>query len=229
MQSLVILGTGGNSQDILDILDAIHARAPSWSVLGFLDDVRPAGSLFCGHEVLGPLDKARAFTQCRFINAIGSDRSFRRREDTIEALNLEEGQFATLVHPMASISRRATLGQGVCVNAGVTLGGSVKVGHQVWLGSGCTVGHDSEIGDYAVIAPGAIISGSVLVGPNCFIGAGAVVRQSVRMGAGALIGMGAVVLRDVEPGTTVVGNPARPLFTLKESTGNGFSRKVKSE
>jgi acetyltransferase-like isoleucine patch superfamily enzyme len=37
------------------------------------------------------------------------------------------------------------------------------------------------------------------------------IRQRLQIEEGALVGMGAVVLRDVAPGTTVVGDPARPL------------------
>ena len=34
---------------------------------------------------------------------------------------------------------------------------------------------------------------------------------NVSIGANAIVGAGAVVVRDVEPGTTVVGNPARAI------------------
>jgi acetyltransferase-like isoleucine patch superfamily enzyme len=43
------------------------------------------------------------------------------------------------------------------------------------------------------------------------IGSGATILGGVRIGAGATVGAGAVVTKDVAPGSTVVGNPARPL------------------
>jgi acetyltransferase-like isoleucine patch superfamily enzyme len=56
----------------------------------------------------------------------------------------------------------------------------------------------------------------VHIGDHTYIGSGAIIRhgqpgQPIRIGAGAVVGMGAVVTRDVAAGTTVVGNPARPL------------------
>lgn len=49
-----------------------------------------------------------------------------------------------------------------------------------------------------------------LVKKGASIGSGAVILPGITIGEGALVGAGAVVTRDVSPGTTVVGNPARP-------------------
>ena len=43
------------------------------------------------------------------------------------------------------------------------------------------------------------------------IGSGATVLGGVRVGRGATVGAGAVVTRDVAAGSTVAGNPARPI------------------
>ena len=51
----------------------------------------------------------------------------------------------------------------------------------------------------------------VTIGRNVWIGALAVILPGVTMGDDAIVGAGAIVTRDVAPGTTVVGNPARPL------------------
>lgn len=51
----------------------------------------------------------------------------------------------------------------------------------------------------------------VHIGENVWIGAGALILPGVSVGDDATIGAGAVVTRTVAAGTTVVGNPARPL------------------
>ena len=43
------------------------------------------------------------------------------------------------------------------------------------------------------------------------IGVGASIKPGVRLGEGAVVGVGAAVVKDVEPGTTVVGVPAKPI------------------
>jgi sugar O-acyltransferase (sialic acid O-acetyltransferase NeuD family) len=208
---LVILGTGGNTYDILDVVEAINAAAPTWDVVGFLDDARPPGTQYPGLEILGPLREAARFSDHTFVNTIGSDKSFRRLPEILASTGLAVERFATLVHPGASVSGRAKIGRGVVVNHGVTIGGGVAIGDQVILCPGCIVGHDTHIGDYSILAPGAVVSGYVSIHRNCYIGARAVIRQRLRIGERSLVGMGAVVLREVAADMIVVGNPARPL------------------
>jgi sugar O-acyltransferase (sialic acid O-acetyltransferase NeuD family) len=208
---LIILGVSGNAYDVLDIVDAINASCSTWRPAGFLDDVCPPGSEHIGLPILGKLADAAQFEDYWFINAIGSDSSYRLRPSVIAATGLPVERFATLVHPMASVSSRAKLGRGVYVNHGASVAGAVVIGDHATLGSGCIVGHDTVVGEYAILAPGAVISGFVRLESNCYIGAAVMVRQKVRIGAGALVGIGAVVIRDVENGATVAGNPARVL------------------
>ncbi len=73
------------------------------------------------------------------------------------------------------------------------------------------IGHNSVIGERTQIVTGAVLAGGVIIGKNCFIGINASIKQRIKIGDNVFIGMGAVVVKDVSPGTTVIGNPARPL------------------
>jgi sugar O-acyltransferase (sialic acid O-acetyltransferase NeuD family) len=206
---LIILGTGGSAMDALDIVDALNASGDYWEVAGFLDDGRETGAAYMGLSVLGPLSAAPQFHDCMLINTIGSDKNHSRRGAIIARTDQKRERFVTLTHPLASVSKRAKLGVGVCVNYGVSIGGKAVIGDHVYIGPGAIIGHDAIIGDYSIVAPGAVISGFVDIGESCYIGAGSTIRQQIRVGARSLIGMGAVVVRDVEADVTVIGNPAR--------------------
>lgn len=208
---LVIIGAGGNAYDILDIVEALNDIALAWRIMGVLDDNLKRGTCHLGLRVLGRVDDAAKFDDAWFINAIGSDRSYRGRAQIAAVTGLATDRFATLVHPGASVSSRATVGNGVAVNHSVVVGGGAVIGDHVLLGPGCIVGHNSVIDDCSVLAAGSVISGFVHVGRNCYLGARSVVRQRLEIGEGALVGMGAVVVRDVCGGSTVVGNPAAVL------------------
>ncbi len=209
---LIILGASGNAADILDIVDALNSLRATWDVVGLLDDAAQAGTVKHGRPIIGKVvDVARFLKDTWFINAIGSEHSFRARGRIIGASGVPNNRFATLVHPGAAISRGAELGVGSYACFGVSAGHGVRVGRHVHLGVGAILGHDSEVADYALVGPGAVISGFAKIGSDSYVGAGACVKQNIVVGAGALVGLGAVVVRDVAANTTVAGNPARPL------------------
>ena len=56
----------------------------------------------------------------------------------------------------------------------------------------------------------------VRVATNAKVGAGSTILPGVTIGAGALVGAGAVVTRDVDPGTVVVGSPAKPVGLVRQ-------------
>lgn len=82
---------------------------------------------------------------------------------------------------------------------GIVVHAKAVIGNRVTLMQGVTLGENQRV-------PGVPI-----VGDDVTIGAGAVVLGPVTIGDRAVIGAGSVVVGDVAPGTTVVGNPARPI------------------
>jgi maltose O-acetyltransferase len=65
--------------------------------------------------------------------------------------------------------------------------------------------------DPATRATGVEWGRPITVGKNVWIGGGAILLRGISVGDDAIIGAGSVVTRDVAKGTTVAGNPARPL------------------
>ena len=67
----------------------------------------------------------------------------------------------------------------------------------------------------------AAVARPVMIGEKCFIGTRAIILKGVTLGDGAVVGAGAVVTRDVPAGTTVVGNPARPIRQAVDASRDG--------
>jgi len=116
-----------------------------------------------------------------------------------------------LVHPDASVCATALLGPGTQVLARAVVAAGARLGAACIVNHGAQVDHECVLGDGVHIAPGATLCGCITVGDGAMVGAGAVVLPRLRLGADCVVGAGAVVTRHVPPGTTVVGNPARPL------------------
>lgn len=90
--------------------------------------------------------------------------------------------------------------------------GDTIIEDHVKISALCVLGHDVHIGKNTEIIGGCDLGGFVDIGENCFLGICTNIKNRITVGDGALIGMGSVVIRDVESGTTVCGNPAKPLI-----------------
>jgi sugar O-acyltransferase (sialic acid O-acetyltransferase NeuD family) len=209
---VAILGTGGNSVDILDTVHDLNDAAGRlvYDCVGFLDDDEALwGTARFGVKVLGPLAAARELDDCRFVNGIGAPGSFLKKAAILAKTGVDRERFVSIIHPTASVSRTASLGRGTVVFQNVTITTNVRIGDHVIVLPNSVISHDDVVGDYTCIAGGVCISGGVRIGSTCYLGTNSSIIGGVEVGDGCLVGMGSVVLSDVPAGSVVVGNPAR--------------------
>lgn len=211
---IVIFGTGGNCIDIVDIIDEMNDNGTGhYECVGFLDDNPDMhGKELAGLRVLGPLSMAEDLPEnVKFVNGIGSDRSYLNKRTIISKMNVSLDRFETLIHPKASISKMSKLGRGVVVFPNVTISSNVKIGNHVIILPNSVISHDSSVGDYSCITSGVCISGNVIVGSDCYLGTNSSIRGNVSIGARCLIGMGSCILYDVKEESVMVGVPGKPI------------------
>jgi serine O-acetyltransferase len=99
------------------------------------------------------------------------------------------------IHPAATIGSRLVIDHGM----GVVIGETSIIGDDVLIYHGVTLG--SKTGTRGKRHP--------TIGNKVVLGAQATIIGNITVGDGAIVGAATLVIRDVEPGTTVVGNPAK--------------------
>lgn len=106
-----------------------------------------------------------------------------------------------------------------------TIGGGLVMPHP----NGIVIHPDARLGPNCLVMQqvtlGITRDGAPRVGGHVDIGAGAKVLGAITIGDHAVIGANAVVVHDVPPGVTVVGIPAKPLPTQKNSATPSQSRR----
>ncbi len=166
----------------------------------------------CGHLVLGSYDDlcGRDLTG---VNLALSPGNIDIRARLYDRFNAAGATLPTLVHPLAKVSRHASLGRGVQVFAGAVVHPNVTLGDDVSVYENAVVTHCTRVGDHGFIGFGALVGSYIDIAERVFIGIGAILISGkvATVGARAMIAAGAVVTRPVSPAATVVGSPAKPL------------------
>ncbi|MCE9589556.1 MAG: NeuD/PglB/VioB family sugar acetyltransferase [Planctomycetes bacterium] len=196
---LVIYGAGGHGRVVADA-----ARAQGWRVVGFLDDLAPAGTAVGESNVLSATQVRDA--RAAVIVGIGDNKTRER----IQLRLVSEGwRVITVIHPTAWISPSVAPGSGAFVGAGAIVQAGAAIGEGAIVNTRAVIEHHCVVGEFAHVAPGAALGGAATIGRGTLVGMQAAVLPIVRVGAGATVGAGAVVTKDVGAGITVVGVPAR--------------------
>lgn len=205
MKKLAILGASGHGKVVADT-----AECCGWHAIEFFDDAWPELQHNGAWPVIGDtaalLERIKQFDGV--MVAIGNNSI---RHAKLLELQAAGARLCNLVHPAATLSRYAVLGEGSVVFAGAVVNVDARIGLGAIINTGCSIEHDCELGAAVHVSPGARLAGGVTVGNLSWIGIGASVRQLVRIGNDVMVGAGAAVTADVEDELTVVGVPARVL------------------
>jgi|LSQX01.1.fsa_nt_gb sugar O-acyltransferase (sialic acid O-acetyltransferase NeuD family) len=216
MSVLCIYGCGGMGREIAELAQRIE----KWEKILFVDDNKQS-TLIDGIEVY-TLDELRAkisSDNLEFIVTTGEPSS---RQHLYNKLAIEQLSITQVIAPEFILSKTSSISQGTIIHTGAIVTCNVHIGKGCLINKHVVIGHDVTIGDYCNLSPNVTVGGNVTIGNNCYIGSGAVIRNGITIGDNAIIGMGSVVLKSVEPGSVMVGNPAK--FLRKNIDNRVFRR-----
>lgn len=211
MRQLLIIGAGGFGRETAEIVHAINAQQPTWTLLGFLDDADLTVASIEGVPVLGAISLVERYPDASVVVTTGNPRNYFSRRLIVERIGLSGARYATLVHPTAVLPRSVSLGVGSVLGANVVATAALRVGDHTAILPGVVMSHDAVIGNYVTVGAGVRLAGGVRLRDGAYLGAGALIREGCTIGQSSLVGMGAAVLTDVPDWEVWVGAPARRL------------------
>jgi sugar O-acyltransferase (sialic acid O-acetyltransferase NeuD family) len=203
-EKLILFPYGGNA------LEAVDCLGDDFELIGFIDD-NPEKHGKIDDFVVQSRDLLQRYPEAKILAVPGSPASYRHRCDIIASLGVQEGRFARVIHPRATVANRENIGFNSLLMAGVVVTSNARLGNHVCVLPNSVIHHDAVIGDYALIGSNVTIAGSSIVGARSYIGSGSTLIEHSEIGEGALVGLGSNVIRPVPAGVKVAGNPARQL------------------
>jgi len=195
---MYLYGASGHAKVIIDILELL-----SIPVDGLYDD-NPNIKQLAGYPVLGSLKNQTRLPKEPFIISIGNNlvRKTIKEQYPLVFTN-------ALIHPTATISNSAVLGEGTVVMGHAIINAETRIGQHVIINTSASIDHDCTIGNFVHISPNATLTGGVTVGEGANVGAGAVIIPYLEIGKWAVIGAGSVVTKNIPDYELWMGNPAR--------------------
>ncbi|MCK9275728.1 MAG: hypothetical protein M0P57_11640 [Syntrophales bacterium] len=211
MKEIVIIGGRGNGTVIASVIEDCADSGQNIKCAGFLNDFE---SEINGYPVLGKIRNGnwkKLSGHLYFIYAMSNVNQSCMRHRLLQELNIPAERFATIVHPSAVVSKKASLGNGVVLMPFVHVGPDVAIGNHSQFFAQSFVGHDTEVSEFVFVANNASIGGRVRVEEGAHIGSNSSVLERVTVGRYSLVGLGSVVIRSVAAFEKVAGNPAKTI------------------
>ena len=205
MEKLLIFPYNGNGIEALDCI------ANQFEFIGFVDDTNDKmgenkfGQMVFNREVL---QKIKAL---RIIAVPGSPTSYLSRKKIIADLKIPQENFATVIHPKASVSPLATIGHNVLIMAGAVITANAVIGNHVIILPNTVIHHDCVIKDYTLIGANVSVAGNTVIEENCYIGSGTSIINNIVVGKESLVGIGSNVIKSIPLHSKVAGNPAKSI------------------
>lgn len=212
LRELLLVGAGGFAREAAEAVRAVNSQAPTWDLLGFLDDdPGKQGTTIGGLRVLDAIDAVHDYPDAQVILCPGRPDNYVIRRILSDRLDLDEDRYATVVHPAASVGDTCSVGAGSVLLAHVDLTADVVVGRHVLIMPQVVVTHDVRVDHWATLTSGVRLGGGCHIAQGAYIGSGACLREGINVGEWAMIGMGALVTHDVPAHRLWFGVPARDM------------------
>lgn len=210
---IIILGIGHNSIAYIDLVEDCGYKVKN--LLHYNQERN--GEPYFDYTITGCFEDVLQRDSLEGMNFALSMGDISIRRELYERIKAKGGNFPTLIHPTAVVSRHSVLGEGVIIMPQSVVQGDVTIGCNTVVTIGSIVSHSTKIGDHCFISGNTIIGAFVQIGNGVQIGQHCnVVSGTVNtIGDNSILGAGSVLRSDMKPDSIYLGNPAR-FIKLKE-------------
>ena len=190
---LVILGAGGHSNVLIDLIKELNLK-----LYGVIDPKFKENEInWKKIKILDEkiLNNEKSFYDLILVNGIGKILDSKKRGEVFVNYKKKSFTFKTLIHPFSKVSKQSIISEGVQVMAGAIIQSGVEIGENTIINTAASVDHDCIIGKNSHISPGSVICGGTKIGDDCFIGAGSIIVNNIDIKSGSIIKAGKTITK----------------------------------
>lgn len=189
--NIILIGGGGHCLSVIDVVE----QEDKYNIKGILDDTKKGDVL--GYPILGNRDLVKELSTegVFFLITIGQIKSSSTREDIALLLDSCKANLATVISPLAYVSKHATIGEGSVIMHNAIINTKAKVGKHCIINTKANIEHNVQIGDFCHISTCATINGDTIVGKRTFIGSNATISNNITIVEKSIISAGNFIKR----------------------------------
>jgi len=207
MKDLVIIGCGGFGREVVEIVNLINEKEPTWNFIGFIDDNESATTIE-DFNIIGGLDKLYEIKDKVFACIAIADLGSRKR--IADDCYKHGVKFATIISPdLKQRGNLCTIGEGTIITTGCEMAINSHIGKHCIFNTGSGIGHDTIVGDFVDMMPYAVAMGDVKISSFCFLGVRSTVINGLSITEHCTVGACGCVIKDLEEPGTYVGVPVK--------------------
>lgn len=212
MKKLYIVGSGGFSKQVIEIIEELNKIQPRYHLMGLIDDDKnKLGKKVLGYSIIGTTDNLKNMAEKEELFGVIAIADSTIRNELANKLKLIK--WVNLIHPNATVSKYLKLGSGNIICAGTVINPECDIGNHCHININCSLGHDVRINDFGTIMPGSNISGNVHINSKVMIGTGAIILQELNIEKNVTVGAGATVINDIKDSGVYIGTPAQRIIS----------------
>ena len=208
MKRIILVGGGYHAEAVADIVE----QQGRYRLVGITDTRRKVGESFLAYSVIGVQSDLRSLVRDHDVSGgivcIG-DNYLREKVAMELRAQVPEFEFATAVHPSASIAPRSEIGEGSVIMPGCVINTGARIGRHCIINTLSSLEHACTMEDYSSISAGVITGGCFSMGKYSALALGVTALDRIKVGSNVLVGAGSLLLDDTEDDVVMYGSPAR--------------------
>ena len=211
-KSLIIVGAGDSTIEILDIINDINKiKKEKIKVKGILDDNKSIQKKRVNNvRVIGLIKDYYKFKNNYFFLSILSYKNRFKREKIIKDLLRIKSKLINIVHPSAIIGNKCRLGKGCLIYNNANIYSETEIGDFSTVSQNVSVAPKAKIERNCFLSHGVIISAGSLIKKNSYIGYKSSVIEDINLSEGCRVMPYSMVNKNIDKKNSIVfGTPAK--------------------
>lgn len=198
---LILIGGGGHCKACIDVIE----QAGAYKIAGIVDLPDKIGQKVLGYEIIASDGDLPALTKqdFYFLITVGQIDTPERRIEIFDKLKNGSAKLASVISPIAYVSRHAHIGEGTIVMHHAMVNAEAKIGRNCTINTKALIEHDATIEDHCHLSTGSIVNGGVVIKCGSFVGSNSVILEYKSVGANCVVGLHSKVTRDLAPDSLV--------------------------